>query len=71
MALRSVMVPPVMMMVVPMMVVDARSHVNVGNEVMMVTSVVVVVSPMVVMLHLQWAVNCGDRRRRKWRGLAR
>ena len=65
------MVPPMMMMVPVMMV--ARSHVNVGNELMMVTSLVVVVvmSPMVVMLHLQRAVNCGDRRRRKWRGLAR
>lgn len=70
------MVPPVMMMVPMVMMVEARSYVNVGNDVMMVMAamMMMMMSPMmmvVVMLHLQWAVNCGDRRRRKRRGLAR
>ena len=72
------MVPSVMMMVPTVMMVEARNHVNLGHEVMMVMASVmmmalmmVMVSPMMVtMLHLQWAINCGDWRCRNRRGLA-
>lgn len=52
-----------MMMVPPVMMMESRSHVNVGNDVMktammMMALMMVVVPPMmVVMLHLQGAIN--------------
>jgi hypothetical protein len=58
-----VVMAPMMVVVVPVVVVEAGNYVNVRNEVMMVAAMMVVVAPvMVVILYLhQWIIG-GDRR---------